>query len=267
MERIVRFFRRRKGWWLAVYDPQFSGFVQIADTGSGKVGFAVEESSRKFDAFFVGLVEHIPNNISVIQLNKIMYLPPAEPAGRQLNLTSVMSGHGCKLFAEELSAVYDPQFSGFVQTADTGGGKVGFAIEESSRKFDAFFIGSVEHIPNNISVIQLNKIMPAAKFDFYHVWACGEQVILRTGVARATITRTLFHEIPAVIFAIDKFLLPKEWFMLAVPTSILAADKMEEDGGRSIIDRVLRSSFFSAAGGSMINRVLGFLHGLAALMG
>ena len=87
--------------------PGSSGFVNITDLHGGKVGFGAENNGGTLSAFFVKSVEEIPYNISVIQISKALPSAAAEaptPAPSQQNLTSIMSRHGCKVFADTLQA-------------------------------------------------------------------------------------------------------------------------------------------------------------------
>ncbi|XAR56791.1 hypothetical protein NMG60_11037386 [Bertholletia excelsa] len=85
--------------------PGSAGFVNITDLKGGKVGFGAQENGGKVDATFVKSLKEIPYNISVIQVSNILPSPVAEaptPAPSQINITAVMSAHGCKVFAETL---------------------------------------------------------------------------------------------------------------------------------------------------------------------
>ncbi|GAB4845952.1 hypothetical protein Ancab_024958 [Ancistrocladus abbreviatus] len=227
------------------FDPRFSGFVQIVDIRGGKVGFRAQENSRKFDAFFVRSVKEIPYKISVIQLNKILYSPPAEPH-KEMNLTSIMSGHGCKLFADELSGTN----AGKIYIDNIGGGLTIFcptdrAFEHVLPEYENLTTKEKESLllyhglPVYASFSMLRDANglyntlasdPPSTYDVV-VENNGKQVTLKTGVAKATIIRTLFDKIPTAIFAVDRVLLPKELFKPAAPISTLAADKAKEDGG------------------------------------
>lgn len=56
---------------------------------------------------FVKSVEEKPYNISIIQVSKVLSSDAAEaptPSPSELNLTGLMSAHGCKQFADALLA-------------------------------------------------------------------------------------------------------------------------------------------------------------------
>lgn len=87
-----------------------TGFVNITDLNHGKVALGPEDNGGILDVYFVKSLEEVPYNISVIQISKI--LPSAEAAAPapdpvQMNLTALMSAHGCKEFADTLSAAND----------------------------------------------------------------------------------------------------------------------------------------------------------------
>ncbi|KAJ6724614.1 FASCICLIN-LIKE ARABINOGALACTAN PROTEIN 1 [Salix viminalis] len=87
--------------------PGSSGFVNITDVKGGKVGFGPEDNEGNLDVFYVKSLEEIPYNISVIQISKVLpsdvaAAPTPEPSA--MNLTDIMSAHGCKVFADALIA-------------------------------------------------------------------------------------------------------------------------------------------------------------------
>lgn len=87
--------------------PGSSGFVNITDLKGGKVGFGPEDNGGNIDALFVKSIEEKPYNISVIQISKALKSDVAmapTPGPSELNLTGIMSAHGCKAFADALIA-------------------------------------------------------------------------------------------------------------------------------------------------------------------
>ncbi|PPD94048.1 hypothetical protein GOBAR_DD08913 [Gossypium barbadense] len=87
--------------------PGVSGFVNITDFKGGKVGFGAEDNGGSLNSFFVKSVEELPYNISVIQISKALPSVVAEaptPGPSELNITGIMSAHGCKVFADTLLA-------------------------------------------------------------------------------------------------------------------------------------------------------------------
>ncbi|XWS31088.1 hypothetical protein CRYUN_Cryun23aG0047400 [Craigia yunnanensis] len=85
--------------------PGSSGYINITDLKSGKVGFGAEDNDGKLDAVYVKSVAEIPYNISVLQISQVLNsaeaeAPTAEPS--QLNLTEIMSKQGCKAFSDSV---------------------------------------------------------------------------------------------------------------------------------------------------------------------
>ena len=85
--------------------PGTTGFVNITDLRGGKVGLGPDGGD--LSSFFVKSVEEVPYNISIIQISKVLPSETASaptPAPAEMNLTGIMSAHGCKVFAETLLA-------------------------------------------------------------------------------------------------------------------------------------------------------------------
>ncbi|KAH6765202.1 FASCICLIN-like arabinogalactan 1 [Perilla frutescens var. frutescens] len=76
------------------------GFFNIIDLKGGKVGFGPQDNGGGVSATIVKSVDAIPYNISVIQISSILPSPEAEapaPGPSQINITALMSKHGCKV--------------------------------------------------------------------------------------------------------------------------------------------------------------------------
>ncbi|GAB4845955.1 Fasciclin-like arabinogalactan protein 1 [Ancistrocladus abbreviatus] len=209
--------------------PGTSGFVNITDMKGGKVAFGAEDAGT-LDASFVKSVKEIPYNLSVIQISKILTSPEAEapapgPAG--MNLTDVMSAHGCKVFADTLSGTdAEKTYMGNIE----GGLTVFCPLDDAFKKFLPKFKNltadgknslllyhgipiyqSISSLKSNNGPMNTLATDGASKYDFT-VQNDGEQVTLITKVVTAKITGTLFDEQPVAIYTIDKVLLPKELF-------------------------------------------------------
>lgn len=79
----------------------------VLDCVDGRVLGQELRHGGKLDVNFVKALEEMPYNISVIQISKVLPSDVAEaptPGPSQMNLTSIMSAHGCKLFADTLLA-------------------------------------------------------------------------------------------------------------------------------------------------------------------
>ncbi|XP_023536319.1 fasciclin-like arabinogalactan protein 1 [Cucurbita pepo subsp. pepo] len=225
--------------------PGASGFVNITDLKGGKVGFALQDS-EDIDAMYVKSVEEIPYNISVIQISKILPSEVAEaptPSPSEMNLTGLMSAHGCKIFAETLQA---SDAAKTFQDNAIGGLTVFCPLDDVFKAFLPKFknltaagkISLLEYhgLPVYMSMSMLksnNGVMNtlatdgANKFDFV-VQNDGEVVTLQTKVVTAKVTGTLLDEQPVAIYTIDKVLKPRELFKKEAPTPA-PAPAPEED--------------------------------------
>ncbi|KAE8125376.1 hypothetical protein FH972_020192 [Carpinus fangiana] len=216
--------------------PGSTGFVNITDLKGGKVGFA-PENSELIDAYFVKGVEGIKYNISVIQISKIL---PSEvaaaptPGPAAVNLTSAMSAHGCKVFADTLLTIPDAEKT--FQDGVDGGMTVFCPVDDVFKaflpKYKNLTAGgktslleyhgvpvyqSMATLKSNNGVMNTLATDGAKKFDFT-VQNDGEDVTLQTKIVTAKITGTLLDEDPLAIYTINKVLLPKELFKAEAPT-------------------------------------------------
>ncbi|KAI4306219.1 hypothetical protein L6164_029512 [Bauhinia variegata] len=216
--------------------PGTAGFVNITDLKGGKVGFGAENNDGVLSASYVKSVEEIPYNISVIQISKILPSDVAEaptPAPAQQNITSIMSKHGCKVFADTLLAnaaektfednlaggltvfcPMDDAFKAFLPKYKnlTAAGKTALLEYHGVPVYM-----SMSDLKSNNGLQNTLATDGANKYDF-NVQNDGEQVTLKTKVTTARITGTLIDEQPLAIFTIDKVLLPTELFKAEAPT-------------------------------------------------
>lgn len=216
--------------------PGSSGFVNITDLKGGKVGFGAKDNGGKLDALFVKSVEEKPYNISVIQISKVLSSDVAEapaPGPAELNLTGIMSAHGCKQFADALLANADA--SKTYQDAAIGGLTVFCPLDDPFKAFlpkfknlsagdkTSFleFLGvpvyqSLSMLKSNNGLLNTLATDGGKKFDLT-VQDEGEEVTLKTKVNSVKITGTLIDEQPVAMYTTDKVLMPKELFK-AAPT-------------------------------------------------
>ncbi|MBA0699439.1 hypothetical protein Goari_001074 [Gossypium aridum] len=216
--------------------PGVSGFVNITDFKGGKVGFGAEDNGGDLDSFFVKSVEELPYNISVIQISKALPSAIAEaptPGPSELNITGIMSAHGCKVFADTLLA--NPEAMGTYEDNLNGGLTVFCPLDDAFKAFlpkyknltasgkESFleFFGvpvyqSLSMLKSNNGLMNTLATDGASKFDFT-IQNDGEQVTLKTKINTVKITGTLLDEQPVAIYTIDKVLMPRELFK-AAPT-------------------------------------------------
>ncbi|KAL3508365.1 hypothetical protein ACH5RR_027766 [Cinchona calisaya] len=213
--------------------PGSSGFVNITDLKGGKVGFSAVDNGG-IEATFDKSLKEIPYNISVIQISKILSSPDAEaptPGPSQMNITGIMSAHGCKVFAETLLA--SPAQKTFDDNLD--GGLTIFcpgddAMKNFLPKFKNLTVDgkqavleyhgvpiyqSFSMLKSNNGPINTLATDGANKYDFV-IQNDGPEVTLKTKIVTAKITSTLIDEQPLAIFALDKVLMPKELFKAAL---------------------------------------------------
>ncbi|KAJ0047196.1 hypothetical protein Pint_03859 [Pistacia integerrima] len=218
--------------------PGSAGFVNITDLKGGKVGFGAEDNGGNLDAVFVKSVAEKPYNISVIQISKALTsdvaMAPA-PGPSEVNLTGIMSAHGCKEFADALIA--NGEALNTYQDNAEGGLTVFCPLDDA---FKAFFpkyknlskadktsfleflavpvYQSLSMLKSNNGVMNTLATDGAKKFDFT-VQNEGEEVTLKTKIDTVKITGTLIDEQPLAIYTTDKVLMPKELFKgAAAPT-------------------------------------------------
>ncbi|KAK2997404.1 hypothetical protein RJ639_026437 [Escallonia herrerae] len=222
-----------------------SGFVNITDQRGGKVGFGPEDNGGNLDATFVKSLQEIPYNISVIQISKILPSATAEapvPGPSQMNITSLMSAHGCKAFADTL--LTSAAMTTFEDSID-GGLTVFCPMDDAFKAFLPKYKNltvagkqsllefhgvpvyeSLSMLKSSNGVMNTLATDGASNFDFT-VQNDGEEVTLKTRLVTAKITGTLIDEQPVAIFTINKVLLPKELFKGALSPAPAPAPEAE----------------------------------------
>ncbi|KAK4771114.1 hypothetical protein SAY87_031646 [Trapa incisa] len=211
--------------------PGSSGFVNITDLKGGKVGLGPEDNDGTLGTYFLKSVDEVPYNISVIQISGILPSDVAAaptPSPSELNLTSLMSAHGCKVFADTLLA--NPDAMKTYQDNAEGGLTVFCPLDDPFKAFlpkyknltatgrTSFleFLGvpmylSMSMLKSNNGPMNTLATDGANKFDFT-VQNDGEQVTLKTRLGTVRITGTLLDQQPLAVYSTDKVLLPKELF-------------------------------------------------------
>ncbi|KAH6778615.1 FASCICLIN-like arabinogalactan 2 [Perilla frutescens var. frutescens] len=212
-----------------------SGFVNITDLKGGKVGFGPQDNGGVVSATFVKSVDAIPYNISVVQISSILPSPEAEapaPGPSQINITALMSKHGCKVFAETLLAsaaeqtFEDNVLSGLTVFCPGDDAMKSFlpkfknltaAGQQSLLEYHGIPI--YQSLPGLKSSNGLTNTLAtdgASKFDF-DVKNDGTDVTIVTKIVTAKIVGTLVDDQPLAIYQVDKVLKPLELFKGALP--------------------------------------------------
>lgn len=224
-----------------------SGFINITDLKGGKVGFSPADYNGAPPAKFIKSVREIPYNISVIQLSTILPSAEAEaptPGPSEMNLTTLMSAHGCKVFAETL--IGSPAEKTFEDNVD-GGLTIFCPGDDAMKNFLPKFKNlsaegkqslleyhgvpiyqSISNLKSNNGGMNTLATDGANKYAFV-VQNDGEDVTLKTKIVTAKITATLVDQLPLAIFSLDKVLLPIELFESAPAPA--PAPSPEDDGG------------------------------------
>ncbi|GAB2284768.1 Fasciclin-like arabinogalactan protein 1 [Dionaea muscipula] len=209
--------------------PGTAGFVNITDMKGGKVGLGAEDSG-KLDSTYVKSLKEIPYNISVIQISKILSSPDAEapaPGPAEMNLTTIMSTHGCKVFADTLSGTeaektYESNLDGGLTVFCPGDEafknflpkykNLTAAGKNSLLLYHAFpLYESMSMLRSNNGPMNTLATDGKSKYDFT-VQNDGEDVTLQNKVVTVKITGTIIDQEPLTIYSIDKVLLPSELF-------------------------------------------------------
>ncbi|XP_047336857.1 fasciclin-like arabinogalactan protein 1 [Impatiens glandulifera] len=211
--------------------PGSSGFVKITDLRRGRVGFGAQDTGGIIDAVFIKSLEEIAFNISVIQISKILPLTTAEvpsPPPSPINITSLMSAHGCKEFAETLLSsaaekAYEDNLDGGVTIFCPGDDVFNkfipiyknLSADEQQSLLEYHGIPLYESLSTLRSTNGVMNTLATDGVDKYGIVVQndGEDVTLKTNVVTARITGTIIEKQSSVgIFMIDKVLLPMEIF-------------------------------------------------------
>ncbi|PIN10247.1 hypothetical protein CDL12_17168 [Handroanthus impetiginosus] len=215
--------------------PGSAGFVNITDLKGGKVGFAPQDNGGVMSATFVKSVEAVPYNISVIQISSILPSPEAEapaPGPSQMNITALMSAHGCKVFAETLLA--NPAEQTFEENVESGltifcpGDDAMKSFMPKYKNLTASgkqslleyhgmpIYQSLAGLKSSNGLTNSLATDGSSKYDFT-VQNDGTDVTIMTKVVTAKIINTVIDEQPLAIYELDKVLMPKELFKAALP--------------------------------------------------
>ncbi|KAK6149415.1 hypothetical protein DH2020_016940 [Rehmannia glutinosa] len=227
--------------------PGSAGFVNITDLKGGKVGFSPQDNDGVVSASFVKSVEAIPYNISVIQISSILPSPEAEapaPGPSQMNITALMSTHGCKVFAETLLA--NPAEQTFESNVESGltifcpgdDAMKGFMpkfknLTASAKQSLLEYHGipvyqSLSGLKSSNGLTNTLATDGASKYDFT-VQNDGTQVTIMTKIVTAKIVNTLIDEQPLAIYELNKVLMPRELFKGALPPAPAPAPEADAE--------------------------------------
>ncbi|XP_073047931.1 fasciclin-like arabinogalactan protein 1 [Primulina eburnea] len=204
-----------------------SGFVNITDLSRGKVGFSPEDNGGNVSATFVKSVEAQPYDISIIQISNLLPSYEAEapaPAPSQVNITKLMSAHGCKVFADTLAG--SPAESTFEGNIDSGltifcpGDE---AMKSFLPKYKNLTAGDqqslleyhampiYESLPGLRSNNGLTSTLATVGNKFvFTVQNDGTEVTIITKLVTAKVINTVVDNQPLAIYQVNKVLIPPE---------------------------------------------------------
>ncbi|KAG8047056.1 hypothetical protein GUJ93_ZPchr0008g11404 [Zizania palustris] len=214
--------------------PGTTGYVNITQHRGGRVSFTAEDAADSATpSSFVKSVKEIPYDLAVLQISKPLSSPEAEapvapPA--PVNITELLSKKYCKSFAGLLAANADV-FSNINATKDNGLTlfcPVDAAVDAFMPKFKNLTAKgkaaillyhavpdyySLQLLKSNSGKVSTLATSSVAKKDYsYDVQNDRDTVTLDTRVNTASVTATVKDDDPLAIYAITKFLQPKELF-------------------------------------------------------
>ncbi|KQJ90894.1 fasciclin-like arabinogalactan protein 2 [Brachypodium distachyon] len=217
--------------------PGMSGYVNITQHRGGHVTFTAEDASDSASPVsFVKSVKEIPYDLSVLQISKVLSSPEAEApvaAPAPVNITELLSKKYCKSFAGLLAADADA-FSTVNATKDNGLTlfcPVDAAVASFMPKYKNLTAKaktaillyhavpdyySLQLLTSNSGKVSTLATSSVAKKDYsFDVSKDGETAALDTKVITASVTATVKDDDPLAVYAVSKFLQPKELFKVA----------------------------------------------------
>ncbi|KAK4751570.1 hypothetical protein SAY87_005052 [Trapa incisa] len=215
-----------------------TGLVNITVLKNGKVAFGPEDNDGVLDVYFLQALEEVPYKISVIQISKFLpsaaiaaaaSAPASAPDPARISLTALMHAHGCKEFADTLSANSDA--SNTYKDNVEGGLTVFCPSDDTFKAFQpkyknlsaadrvSFLEFYAVPIYMSMDVLRssngpMNTLATdgAKKFDLT-VQNDGQDVTLKTNATTVRISTTAaFDHQPLAIYSTDGVLLPGELF-------------------------------------------------------
>ncbi|CAM0153016.1 unnamed protein product [Urochloa decumbens] len=216
------------------FAPGMAGYVNITQHRGGKVTFIVDDAADSVKPVtFVKQIESHRYDYSVLQVSSVLSSPEAEapvapPA--PVNLTELLSKKYCKSFAGLLAAdakAFDI-INGTKDTALTLFCPVNAAVDAFMPKFKNLTAKaktaillyhavpdyySMQFLKSNKGKVNTLATTSVAKKDYtYEAQTEADTVTLDTTVTTSTVQATVRDDDPLAIYAISKFLQPKELF-------------------------------------------------------
>ncbi|CAN6181701.1 unnamed protein product [Urochloa humidicola] len=210
-----------------------SGYVNITRKG-GKVSFTTDDADATAKpAQYVKSIKEYPYDIAVLEVSSIISSADAEapvPPPAPVDLVDLLSKKYCKSFASLLSANADV-FRTFNETKDNGltlfcpvdSAVAAFAptyknLTAKAKAAILLYHGvpdyfSLQLLKSNNGMVTTLATASENKKDYsYDVRNKGETVTLETRVVSSSVTATVGDMEPLAVYAVSKFLKPKELF-------------------------------------------------------
>jgi hypothetical protein len=215
-----------------------SGYVNITQRRGGKVTFTPDDAAEDASpSGYVKTVKEIPYDLAVLQIDSVLASPEAAApvaAPAPVNITELLSKKYCKSFAGLLAADAEA-FSNINATKDNGLTlfcPVDSAVASFMPKYknltakgrtaillfhavpDYYSLQLLESNSGKVSTLATSNV---AKKDYsFDVEKDGDTAALDTKVgAAASVTATVKDDDPLAVYAISKFLQPKELYKVA----------------------------------------------------
>ncbi|CAD6219834.1 unnamed protein product [Miscanthus lutarioriparius] len=210
-----------------------SGYVNITRK-DGKVSFMTEDADDTAKpSRYVKSVKEYPYDIAVLQVSSIISSAEAEapvPPPAPVDLVELLSKRYCKSFASLLSAnaevfraVNETKDNGLTLFCPVDSAVAAFAatyknLTAKAKTAILLFHGvpdyfSLQLLKSNNGMVTTLATASEKKMDYsYDVKNKGETVTLQTRVVTSSVTATVGDMEPLAVYAVDKFLQPKELF-------------------------------------------------------
>ncbi|VAI16844.1 unnamed protein product [Triticum turgidum subsp. durum] len=208
-----------------------SGYVNITSHKGGKVEFVSQDADDTVKpSRYVKSIKEIPYDISVLEIASVLSsseaeapVPPPAPADvfRTLNDTK---DNGLTLFCPVDAAVaaFMPKYKNLTTKAKT-------AILLYHGVPDYF---SLQLLKSNNGMVSTLATTSEVKKDYsYDVQNDDEKVTLVTKVVTSTVTATVGDSEPLAVYAVSKFLKPKELFKVAQAPTPAPSKKGKKEAG------------------------------------
>ncbi|XP_051186444.1 fasciclin-like arabinogalactan protein 2 [Lolium perenne] len=218
-----------------------SGYVNITSHKGGKIDFVSQDADdTTTPSRYVKSIKELPYDIAVLQISSVLSSSEAEapvPPPAPVDLVELLSKKYCKSFAELVAGNADV-FQALNETKDNGltlfcpvdAAVAAFAPKYKNLTAKAktaillyhavpdYF--SVQLLKSNNGMVSTLATTSYVKKDYsFDVKNDDEDVTLATKVVTSTITATVGDSEPLAVYAVSKFLQPKELFkVVQAPT-------------------------------------------------